>query len=86
MKSVCCSEINREELTVMTSGPGFSPLPQSCPEPTAITDAYGMIKIITTEIEDREINIQLLVNRVHSADEGKRMIEKEPGPSDQGRS
>ena len=46
------------------------------PEPTAITDAYGMIKIITTEIEDREINIQLLVNRVHSADEGKRIADR----------
>ncbi len=46
------------------------------PEPTAITDAYGIIKIITTEITDREINIQLLVNRVHSADEGKRISER----------
>lgn len=46
------------------------------PEPTAITDAYGMIKIITTEIEDREINIQLLVNRVHSAEEGKRIADR----------
>ena len=46
------------------------------PEPTAITDAYGIIKIITTEIIDREINIQLLVNRVHSAEEGKRISER----------
>lgn len=46
------------------------------PEPTAITDAYGIIKIITTEITDREINIQLLVNRVHSADEGKRISDR----------
>ncbi|MBR0495760.1 MAG: AAA family ATPase, partial [Treponema sp.] len=36
------------------------------PEPTAITDAYGIIKIITTELVDREMNIKLLVNRVHS--------------------
>lgn len=46
------------------------------PEPTAITDAYGMIKIITTEIEDKELNIQLLVNRVHSAEEGKRISDR----------
>lgn len=46
------------------------------PEPTAITDAYGIIKIITTEIIDREINIQLLVNRVHSAEEGKRISDR----------
>ncbi len=43
------------------------------PEPTAITDAYGIIKIITTELVDRQIDIKLLVNRVHSADEGKRI-------------
>lgn len=46
------------------------------PEPTAITDAYGIIKIITTELPDREMNIKLLVNRVHSADEGKRISER----------
>ena len=43
------------------------------PEPTAITDAYGIIKIITTELLHRQINLKLLVNRVHSADEGKRI-------------
>lgn len=46
------------------------------PEPTAITDAYGIIKIITTELVDRRTNIKLLVNRVHSADEGKRISER----------
>ncbi len=46
------------------------------PEPTAITDAYGIIKIITTELVDRQTNIKLLVNRVHSADEGKRISER----------
>lgn len=46
------------------------------PEPTAITDAYGIIKIITTEITDRTVNLKLLVNRVHSADEGKRISER----------
>ncbi len=46
------------------------------PEPTAITDAYGMIKMITTEIIDRELNLKLLVNRVHSAEEGKRIADR----------
>jgi flagellar biosynthesis protein FlhG len=46
------------------------------PEPTAITDAYGIIKIITTEIVDHQVNLKLLVNRVHSADEGKRISER----------
>ncbi|MBR1721012.1 MAG: MinD/ParA family protein, partial [Treponema sp.] len=46
------------------------------PEPTAITDAYGIIKIITPELVDREMNLKLLVNRVHSADEGKRISDR----------
>lgn len=46
------------------------------PEPTAITDAYGMIKVITTEVVDRPIDIKLIVNRVHSQDEGKRIAER----------
>ena len=46
------------------------------PEPTAITDAYGIIKIITTELVDRELNLRLLVNRVHSAEEGKRISDR----------
>ncbi|MBR5581525.1 MAG: MinD/ParA family protein [Treponema sp.] len=47
------------------------------PEPTAITDAYGIIKIITTEISlHREMKLQLLVNRVHSGDEGKRIADR----------
>lgn len=46
------------------------------PEPTAITDAYGMIKIITTEIVEHTVDIKLIINRVHSADEGKRISER----------
>lgn len=46
------------------------------PEPTAITDAYGIIKIITTEFTDREINLKLLVNRVHSSDEARRISDR----------
>ena len=46
------------------------------PEPTAITDAYGIIKILTTELLNKNLNIKLLVNRVHSADEGKRISER----------
>ena len=47
------------------------------PEPTAITDAYGIIKIITTELSlNREMKLQLLVNRAHSGDEGKRIADR----------
>ena len=46
------------------------------PEPTAITDAYGIIKIIATELTNSNINMKLLVNRVHSAEEGKRISDR----------
>jgi flagellar biosynthesis protein FlhG len=46
------------------------------PEPTAITDAYGIIKIIATELIDKDIHLKLLVNRVHSSDEGKRISDR----------
>lgn len=46
------------------------------PEPTAITDAYGIIKIVATEIENLNLNIKLVVNRVGSVNEGKRVAER----------
>jgi len=46
------------------------------PEPTAITDAYGIIKIISTEIDNLNLGIKLLVNRVHSVTEGKKVAER----------
>jgi flagellar biosynthesis protein FlhG len=46
------------------------------PEPTAITDAYGIIKIIATEIDNLEIGIKLVVNRVHSAAEATRVADR----------
>ncbi|MFW5728627.1 MAG: MinD/ParA family protein, partial [Spirochaetota bacterium] len=46
------------------------------PEPTAITDAYGIIKIIATEIDNLNLGLKLIVNRVKSATEGKRVAER----------
>lgn len=46
------------------------------PEPTAITDAYGLIKIIATEFNNSQLVMKLIVNKVHSADEGKRIAER----------
>lgn len=43
------------------------------PEPTAITDAYGIIKIIATEIDSLNLGLKLIVNRVKSVTEGKRL-------------
>lgn len=46
------------------------------PEPTAITDAFGLIKIVATEFMNNEINMKLIVNKVHSADEGRRIADR----------
>jgi flagellar biosynthesis protein FlhG len=46
------------------------------PEPTAITDAYGIVKIIATEIENLDIGIKLVVNRVHNAMEATRVADR----------
>ncbi|MCS6984692.1 MAG: MinD/ParA family protein [Leptospiraceae bacterium] len=44
------------------------------PEPTAITDAYGIIKAIILEAPNKQI--KLLVNRVSSSLEGKKVAER----------
>ena len=46
------------------------------PEPTAITDAYGIIKIIATEIDNLNLGLKLVVNRVKSVVEGKKVAER----------
>lgn len=46
------------------------------PEPTAITDAYGIIKIVATEIEASGLGLKLIVNRVKSVTEGKKVAER----------
>ncbi len=44
------------------------------PEPTAITDAYGIIKSIASQSTDKVI--KLIVNRVQSVAEGKRVAQR----------
>ncbi len=46
------------------------------PEPTAITDAYGIIKIIATEFTTNDMGLKLIVNRVGSVVEGKKVAER----------
>jgi flagellar biosynthesis protein FlhG len=46
------------------------------PEPTAITDAYGIIKIIATEINNPSLDLKLVVNRVSSILEGRKVAER----------
>lgn len=44
------------------------------PEPTAITDAYGIIKSIAAQSYDK--TVKLIVNRVQSVAEGKRVAQR----------
>ncbi|MCL2374100.1 MAG: MinD/ParA family protein [Treponema sp.] len=46
------------------------------PEPTAITDAYGIIKIIAAEYDNLDIELKLVVNRVKSAAEAKKVSDR----------
>ncbi|MCL2478636.1 MAG: MinD/ParA family protein [Treponema sp.] len=46
------------------------------PEPTAITDAYGIIKIIATEYDDLNLGLKLVVNRVKSAVDAKKVADR----------
>jgi flagellar biosynthesis protein FlhG len=44
------------------------------PEPTAITDSYGLIKSIVSQTKDK--NLKIIVNRVRSAIEGKKVADR----------
>jgi flagellar biosynthesis protein FlhG len=46
------------------------------PEPTAITDAYGIIKIVATEVDNLDLSLKLIVNRVKSVTEGRKVAER----------
>jgi flagellar biosynthesis protein FlhG len=46
------------------------------PEPTAITDAYGIIKIIATEYDYVNMGLKLLVNRAISAAQAKSVADR----------
>jgi flagellar biosynthesis protein FlhG len=46
------------------------------PEPTAITDAYGIIKIIATELESLDMGLKLVVNRAKGVAEARRVADR----------
>ncbi len=46
------------------------------PEPTAMADAYGMMKVLAVDINIKNINIHLLVNKVKGHQEGKEVADK----------
>jgi flagellar biosynthesis protein FlhG len=46
------------------------------PEPTAITDAYGIVKIIATEVDNLDLGLKLVVNRVKTVTEARKVAER----------
>ena len=46
------------------------------PEPTAITDAYGIIKIIATEYDSLNVRLKLVVNRAKTAIQAKSVADR----------
>jgi flagellar biosynthesis protein FlhG len=76
----------RTDVIVIDTGAGISPnvlsftrgadqiLVVTTPEPTAITDAYAVIKVISRESPDRPIS--LLVNQAQRPDEGRLVYER----------
>jgi len=46
------------------------------PEPTAITDAYGIIKIIATEIGNLNMGLKLVVNRAKNATDAVKIADR----------
>jgi flagellar biosynthesis protein FlhG len=46
------------------------------PEPTAITDAYGIIKIIATELESLDMGLKLVVNRAKGVAEARKVADR----------
>lgn len=46
------------------------------PDPTAITDAYAMIKVIAKETAGKDISVKLVVNQVNNQKEATEIVEK----------
>ncbi len=79
-------ELENDDFLVVDTGAGVSQnvisfvvaadevIVVTTPEPTAITDAYGIIKSIASQTPDK--NIKLIVNRVQSVSEGRRVAQR----------
>lgn len=48
----------------------------STPEPTSVTDAYGMAKVISQDPRSRDMRIHLVVNRTSGAIQGKKVAQR----------
>ena len=80
------SELDSDDFMIIDTGAGVSQnvlrfvmaaddvFVVTTPEPTAITDAYGIIKSIASQSPDK--SVKLIVNRVSSVSEGKRVAQR----------
>ncbi len=80
------SELDDDDYMIIDTGAGISQnvlsflsasddvIVITTPEPTAITDAYGIIKSIASQTPDKPV--KLIVNRVQSVAEGKRVAQR----------
>lgn len=80
------SELDSDDYMVVDTGAGISQnvlsflvasdevIVITTPEPTAITDAYGTIKAIAANAPEK--TVKLVVNRVQSVSEGKRVAQR----------
>lgn len=80
------TELDQDDYMVVDTGAGVSQnvlafvmaadevIVVTTPEPTAITDAYGIIKAIASQSSEKVI--KLIVNRVQSVAEGKRVAQR----------
>jgi flagellar biosynthesis protein FlhG len=80
------AELDNDDFMIIDTGAGVSQnvlsfviaadevIVVTTPEPTAITDAYGIIKSIASQAPDKVI--KLIVNRVQSVSEGKRVAQR----------
>lgn len=80
------SELGNDDYLIIDTGAGISQnvisfimaadevIVVTTPEPTAITDAYGIIKAIASQGNEKQI--RLIVNRVQSVAEGRRVAQR----------
>lgn len=80
------SELEGDDYLIVDTGAGVSQnvlsfamsadeiIVVTTPEPTAITDAYGIIKSIASQSSDKVV--KLIVNRAQSVSEGKRVAQR----------
>lgn len=80
------SELANDDYLIIDTGAGISQnvlsfilasdeiIVVTTPEPTAITDAYGIIKTIASHSSEKQI--RLIVNRAQSVTEGKRVAQR----------